>query len=67
MRYLNLLFICALFAACNSGTDANTAATTAAETATKAVTDAAPAPAAEKKYTLTPFAASTEYADAKIE
>lgn len=70
MRYLSLLFICVLFAACNSGTDANNAATKvadAAKTTAEAVKDSAPAPAAAKKYTLTPFAASTEYADAKIE
>jgi hypothetical protein len=54
-----LFFLCSLFVACNSGTDANTAGTTApAEEA---------APTAATKYTLTPFAASTEFADAKIE
>jgi hypothetical protein len=59
MRYLMLLFLCSLFVACNSGTEGNNAATTApAETA---------APAAATKYTLTPFAASTEFGDAKIE
>jgi len=67
MRYLSLLFICVLFAACNSGTDANNATTAVKDAATEAVKDVTPAPAAANKYTLTPFAASTEYADAKIE
>ncbi|MFK7808182.1 MAG: phosphopeptide-binding protein [Saprospiraceae bacterium] len=64
MRYLTLLFVSLLFAACNSGTNANNASTTTDEATTPAEK---PAPAAAKKYTLTPFAASTEYPDAKIE